>query len=523
MRVDQKKAELGLAAVLFLLALYFWTLPFQENHIPYGDVDSSAHFTLGDYMREIDSAYIELPHYLSFTYYGDANDDRLWYPPQFHAGTAVAQITGGSRYLSLLIFVAITCSLGILSTYLLVRQLFGWLPAFLACFFLIFSTRDIMIYIFGLWPQVVGFAFVPASVYFYYRYTGSYKRGDKSVRYLVAAFALIATSMLMHPQSAMFSLGFVAVYSVVVWLKNKKPSFSIKHAAAGAAILVGLVVILAPMQLSGIIQGGSQELQVQNLDRLFHWYKTPEKNVGMPLSYFSYPEMNSGYWTVPFLAFGLLFLLFRRQDKDLLLISYLITLYIFIHLDVVGMGRTERFLQMEARVFYPIMAVGLVNLPSFFRLPRDVKVLAKYGLAAVFMVLVLAFSMPPAYSQLTEAYTGISRMTPAQIEAAEWLKENTPEEAFIGMNGILPQLNTINKWYRVLAQRAVVYESDLIIPPTNKYYDQLSYMAVDYTHLIALGAQGEEAIARMQQWEQETFTQEQLVYNNNNIRVYKLG
>jgi len=271
-------------------------------------------------------------------------------------------------------------------------------------------------------------------------------------------------------------------------------------------------------------QGSSRGFKVQNLDRLFHWYKVPEVNPGVPESYFSYMDMNGGYWTVPLLFIGLFVLVSRRKNKDLVLISYLITLYVLIHLDIIGMSRTERFLEMEARVFYPIIAIGLVSLTSFFRMPKDMRIKAKYGLALLFIILAVFFNARPAYSQFSTAYGGLGRITPYQIEAGEWIKDNTPEESYFMLNGIIPQLYAKNKWFMVIAQRPVIYDKNMITSPEKVTYNYTEYVVMDYSDITLIGTQGEAFVQQMQEWEQENLIDANAtkIYDKYMVKVFRL-
>src|SRR3989344_5776706 len=96
------KKDVILLIFLYLPALYLWTLPINE--MPFGDVDSSAHFTSGDYMAYTDKSVYKLPYYLipSLGYGG-----YFGYPPQFNAGEAIIQILGGNRIIPVYLFIAV--------------------------------------------------------------------------------------------------------------------------------------------------------------------------------------------------------------------------------------------------------------------------------------------------------------------------------------------------------------------------------------------------------------------------------
>src|SRR3989338_9918967 len=149
MKISGKQVEFLAILIVYLTGLYVWTLPIQRNRLPFGDVDASSHFTIGDYMVTYDKSIAKIPYPVTFRYKGQNNllPDYLWYPPQYWTNTGIAQVLGGERILPPFIVVAIFSSLIVLSSYFLIRSLFGFWPAFLSSFLLMFSTRDYMIYL----------------------------------------------------------------------------------------------------------------------------------------------------------------------------------------------------------------------------------------------------------------------------------------------------------------------------------------------------------------------------------------
>ncbi len=65
-----KKIEALLVALLVLITIYIWTSPFQKNQMPFGDVDSSTHFALGDYSGQKGTTSTQIPPYLKYRYGG---------------------------------------------------------------------------------------------------------------------------------------------------------------------------------------------------------------------------------------------------------------------------------------------------------------------------------------------------------------------------------------------------------------------------------------------------------------------
>src|SRR3989338_8881502 len=161
MIVKANYLEIAAIALLSLCSLWLSTLPIQMTALPFGDVDASSHFTIGDYIVSTDHSVLETPYHIKFRYGGQnsAFPEYLWCPPQYWTNTALAQVFGGERLLPFFILIAFFCSLIVFSSYFLMRSLFGAWVAFLSSFLLIFSTRDYMIYLWGQWPQSLSFAF----------------------------------------------------------------------------------------------------------------------------------------------------------------------------------------------------------------------------------------------------------------------------------------------------------------------------------------------------------------------------
>ncbi|MBW2993528.1 hypothetical protein KY317_03070, partial [Candidatus Woesearchaeota archaeon] len=149
--------EAILILVLFLFSIYMWSLPIKNNPMPYGEVDSAHHFGIADYMNEKDRISDELykPPFLYYSYSfrsilgpGKIGTESP-YSPSFFINEATAQIIGGDRFVSYYLFLSILCISVILSSYFLIRKLFGVVPAFLTALLISASKMDIMTFIMG--------------------------------------------------------------------------------------------------------------------------------------------------------------------------------------------------------------------------------------------------------------------------------------------------------------------------------------------------------------------------------------
>src|SRR3989338_4996244 len=349
MKLSLKKVEIVLLVILYLSALYLWTLPIQNNKLPFGDVDASSHFTIGDYMATYDKSIAKIPYPITFRYHGQNAmfPDYLWYPPQYWTNTGIAQVLGGDRILSPFIIIAIFSSLIIISSYFLIRYLFGFWPAFLSSFLLIFSTRDYIIYLWGQWPQMLSFAFTPLILYSFYKYYENHRENQNRQLYLYVLSLFLAAQFFFHPQGMIASIGALIVFSLILIIKNRKIPFKISHAVIAIILLAFVSAVFAPLNVGEFFaeitaRNGASPNYLQ-FDKLFKWYQGIKNDPGLPDFYFTYNKTHGSleggllsWWTLPFLLTGLFVLTFRRNEKDFLLLSFIISFYFLTRLTVFG-------------------------------------------------------------------------------------------------------------------------------------------------------------------------------------------
>ena len=522
MKINKLYLEIALAVILYLAAIYIWSLPFQKNSMPYGETDSGTHFTLGDYMAQTDKPVYNLPLYLA-TQYGDWNNNKIWYPPQFHVDVSIAQIAGGDRVMSAFLFYAIICSLIVLASYILFRNLFGVLIGFLSSFFIIFSTRDILWYLFGQYPQVASFVYMPVVLYSYYKYVDSFFSEKKKPIYLYITAILLSIQFFFHPQGVVASVLVIIIFSLFTIFKERKFIFDIKHFLV---FLLIIAIVLGPFFSIPLGKESKfrKDLAIGSGEKsdagFFYWTKTPkEPGVGYP-GYYSYSAMN-GIWTVPFVLLGIAFLLVSRKRKEMLLISWLIALYILFHEAIIG-GRAERFIETEAYLFYPLVFIGILGFIGVIKMPDLYKRYAKAGFVALLLILVIFLNGKAVYSQLKGAYgNDLSRITSAQFNAAEFIGEKLPDDAQVYITGTL-SFNK-KKWIWALSHKSMAWQ---VVPVINTIdikncEPKCTHAFVDYSDLALAGA-GKE-INELQEWEKNNLADASLLYDKDNIRVYELG
>ncbi len=528
MKISFSKIEVILVAILFLGALYLWTIPIQKNPMPFGDVDSSSHFTIGDYMVSKDHSIAKIPYPVTFRYKGQNNllPDNLWYPPQYWTNAAIAQILGGQRILPVFILVAFLCLIIALSSYLLIRNLFGFWPAFLSSLLLVFSTRDYMIYLWGQWPQSLSYALTPAVLYCFYAYSKNYMENKNKPIHLYIMSILLAGQFFFHPQGLIASIGALATFLAILIVKWKKLPFKTSHLFLSILIFALVSAAFAPFnigeffyEMGGGDDSGSQR-QIQ-LGKLFDWYHV-KNDAGLPDFYFMYKTAHGSlkkpngllvWWTMPLLIFGTFFLAYRRKNEDCLILAWLVSYYFLTRLTAIGMGsRDIRMFAYEAHIFYPIIAIGLVSLGSFAPRERTRKYL-KYGLIALFILLAIHVNGNSAYQVLKSQKNTIGRINPAQLESAEWIRSNLPEDAHIYDFGTAGYQNYAAKikWLMALSQRHFII---------NDYEQNLTnYVYFDYTD--AINTRDQNYVDLIMEIEKQ-FVNSTVLYNKNNIRVYKV-
>lgn len=523
MKIGFKKVEFILVAILYLSALYIWTLPLHNNKMPFGDVDASSHFTIGDYIITYDKSIAKIPYPITFRYKGqnDLFPDYLWYPPQYWTSTGIAQVLGNERLLPVFIIVAVFSSLIILSSYFLIRSLFGFWPAFLSSFLLIFSTRDYMIYLWGQWPQSLSFAFTPLVLYCFFQY---YKESQSKPIYIYFMAVFLSGQFFFHPQGMIASIAALMIFILLIAIKGKKLPFRIKHLIIPIILFAFISAAFAPLNVGEFFTSLSEkqsDVKSYQFDKLFKWYQGIKNDPGLPDFYFTYNKTHGSlqngllsWWTLPFLLIGLLAMAYRRKKEDLLMLSWFASFYFLTRLVVFGLGtRDIRMFAYEAHVLYPIIAIGLLSISSF-PISSTFNKYLKYGLIAVFLILAVTVNGKSAYDVLEGQQYSIGRINPWQLEAADWIRSNLEADADIYAIGTFgyEYFGAKVKWLNALSQRHFLINREELI--------MTDYIFFDYTDAILL--RNQNYMSALQGIE-KNFANATAVYDKNNIKVYKVA
>lgn len=551
LRLDSKIVGAAAVAVLFLVSLFLWTLPFQQNKLPFGEGDSAWHFAIGDKISSSDKAEFRLPYYVGIWYYGF---NRILgpfapeYPPSSHVNYALVQLFGGERFVPVLIYRAFASFLGAFAVFFVISRLFGVLPGFLAGLGLSFSVREQMTYLFGQQPTLTALVITPVTTYAWYKFLSSFydkegaSSGKGNVIYLFIAVALLLSQYMLHVQGFAASMVFIAVFTALMAIRFRKLPLS--RANIPYLVISALAFLAVAAPFAAIYLGAPENAPVFKFSRLFEWGISPDYLVG------SYPPAFTAFsaeypkFVLPFLFSGLVLLairlfLVKSNVRELFLLSWLIGVYIILHMDVFllsNLARLARMLVLENYVFYSLIALSVAWLPStvssILKLDRRIVSAAAYSLAAVLVISLVMTSGKAAYSSLKDAYPGIARVTPAESEFAEWLGANVPEKSYIydPTTRIMGQWRYAKiRWMLAISQRHIGTNDFGTISDTGHgYVDKDNvYFLFDYSDAALLASspdyrqQAEALASQLQQVEVSMFNGASPLYDTNNIRLYR--
>ncbi len=517
--------DIILPVILFLVAFYVWTLPIQSSPLPFGEGDAAWHFGIGDYISSGDRTIDRLPSYIGFWYYlfnPVVGPNALEYPPSNHINYAFMQAFAGERFVPVYIYKAITSFLGVFAVYFLVRKLYGSIAAFVAGFGMVFSSREIMTYLWGQQPTLISIVIIPAVLYAFYMYTASLFDGKPKSVYLYMTALLLASQYLLHIQGVIVSVVIMAVFSAAMLVKHRKlPARHINFIHAAVCVLILLAVALP---FINIYLGPESDIAGRgSFGRLFSWVIDSKLQQGAyPDAYFSFSH-NYSLLLLPFVLAGVAFIILRRKDQDLLMISWLAGIYVVLHLDVVigaSIVRVARMLVAEPQVFFSLAAVGAVSLPGLIRVPGVSRQYLKLGLSAVVVIVVLSTIGIGSYSFLRGSYQGMARVSQEELDAANWIALNTNDDAVIFNMGTIsyPKM----RFMHVLSQRFTSNK-----PSGFSFFGSGKYPGVnltpthyvfDYSDIVKLGAN--EQASQLYALEQQLNATK--VYDRGNVRVYEV-
>jgi hypothetical protein len=541
------KIDVIVLTLLFLTAFYIWTAPLKDNQLPYGEADESYHFMVGDYQGQNDEVIRnKLPEYIGYRYYDKSAlgpFTPMMLPPS-HLNLGIIQIIGGDRIVPVFIYEAIVSFMAMFAVYFITRKLFGTIVAAAASFGMIFSFRSYMTYLWGQWPSLTSITIIPITIYVFYKYLVGYFNGEKDNKLLIVLLLLALSQYVLHLQGFIMSALVILVMLIVFSIKYKKIPLGKKNIKW--VVIVGGVFLVVFFLTYQVYFAHSSYAQVStgnvlNFERIFSWYFDPGEAEGYSPDFKSFNGEYGQLLLIPFVL-GLIYLwLNRKNDKYLLLVSWLIGIYIALHLDVFlgsPLSRVVRFYIAESQLFFILIILGVMSIPVYFKLNKSVKDLLKLGLIVLLMIF-MAFSIgDKAQDNLSKSYEGLARITPQQYELSEWIKEESPEDSVFYIIGTLTYPK--ERFIHALSMRPMFMGKGSLkdgMDSINGRIDEVNdAMNLDYpylvpTHIIfdysdlAYLANNENymnQINALKGYEQYITEGTEVVYEKDNIRVYKL-
>jgi len=460
---------------------------------------------------------------------------------------------------------AIFASAILISVFFVINRLFGFLPAILSSFMLTFSMRDILPYLWGQWPERFAYAFIPLVLYCFYMYYTTYSKEKSKPIYLYIMSLLLAINVFVHPLVFFHSLVGLFILGIALIVKERKIHFNLKHIGLSLLLFLAFFAIF-PYQTGNVIVSFTESFAGSDVpyerkhsisSRLLQWAPPPEDFVGsVPALYFSFEDM-IGYWGFSkeklqginpnspffkklsvnltnlifiFLILGILILLLRRERRDIFILAWLVSLYIIIHRDIFGNTPfLHRSLSATAHIFFPIIAIGALSIFSLIKMPKMYRFFLKYGAAILIVAFTIIYNFPSAFSTLDNAYNSpFLRLNPAQIEVSEWLRDNVPENLNVSVIGTPVDISQKIWWMASYSHKASSWfegfyvwsnEDEETKEKVARNHILNDYIVFDYTDISLLSDRS--FVERWSAFEQQNFGGHTLLYNKNNIRVYK--
>ena len=543
-------SELIFLTLLFISAFYLWSIPLQKNPMPYSEHDGAYIFAYGDDMAYKDKTYWitgNNPLSTSFWYarYQEKYGPRsAYYPPTYNMDYAFAEIFGGARIVPAFIFIIISCTLGMFSIYLLIRKLYGTQIAMVVAISMLFSFREIMYYLWGQRHNLFAFVYIPIAIYSLYCYLKSFYEKKEKIVYLYLYSLMLLATYLAHLSATAFLAPFTLMlisYFIIKYRRLPIQKKNIKHYLIISAILGVIIVLFFNTYFagSGLESKGEDTLNFATLSK---WLDRPDDNYNTNPVVLDYKDNYISIYTIIFLIAGITYMLIRRRDEDWVIIIAIVTLYLMFHLHFFGLSdknnyRIARFLMVESYFFYTALVVGILTIPDYFKIPAKVKRYIKYVLIIAYVIILVSTQGIKAYNTLSESYPEIMRITPNQLELANWIEQHIPPTSALDIRGTLTYPKA--RYIQVLSRRVIHYSDEY---PEKRYVIfkgiikegmnvpreyvngtdwiiSIDYIIFDYSDLMLLGAQAD--INQLQQMEKEVAKNATLLYDKNNIKVYR--
>jgi asparagine N-glycosylation enzyme membrane subunit Stt3 len=486
-KIDEypSKYWITLLSIIFILGFMVRIMPYAMHPgVVYGQYDAAYHYqasrliSLGDYPRDCPGCLDIKSQFGGY-----------YYPPGFHTVTALLSIISflPPEHVVFLASAFLDCML-ILTVFLLIRELYGVTPALSSAAIVALSTRNILSVFWGQWPSFFGMSFIPLIILYGYR--GLYRRRD-----MFTCGIICGLGFTVYPQWALHALGVVVLLHTI---NVKKIGFGETVTRLGFLIFPFMLISTPTYYfmkdyVEGRLIGFDGAL---DFNRFLSWYPPLtglQESYGYPNHWFSLDI----YSFAALLLFGVGVLgcfVCRHDMKFQVSALNLLVFYIFAHMDALGLASMDRVItHHHIEILVPALFV-----PCAYSIGRK-----KYGaiMRALIISLTLLYIISQSHSLVplsSRVYPPETRLSSYGLEAALWMRENTPEVSTIKYLGALPDLNL--KWFNAVSDRRIVDFRD-----DGSYYERVridvvkpDYIIFDYsTNFIKPGERNMHTIRMM--------------------------
>jgi asparagine N-glycosylation enzyme membrane subunit Stt3 len=495
-------------SIVFIVGLLLRLGPYiREPNLPYGEGDAAYHFQMskliaeGGYPQEFNHI-LDMPgvRYGSYVY-----------PPVTHTGMALLKLISGANQLTAsFIYVAFMDSLLIATTFLLVKELFGYTAGIASSLIISVSKRNIQSLLWGQWPSLAGMVFIPLILLY----------GIKSLRdsrYAKLCGLFCGLSFLTYPQSTGYSL-FVLSLIYVSRRVQIKPKTLKKLLTSFTVVFIVLALPTAPK----IVQYFSSENVKAagfSVSRLAEWYPSVKPGVrffeGYPPSWFN-PLLVYDKVLLALVLLSLTALFFNNNDRRVFASANILVFYLITHSDVFGLSPDRVVRQFNSEVLLFAFIIPMVFTVEKAGLRKYFFVVAVLLVSAYFLSRVNSL-MPLLYN----TYSPKMRLTPREYEAGVWLKRNTHPDSIILFQGKV--YGPVTRWIAAVSDRRIATYSDNKIDFDGIVFNVSlpDYVLLDYTPLVLPPEERTQNTLIMYALEQQLMNYTTLVYENDEIAVRK--
>lgn len=335
----------------------------------------------------------------------------IYYPPLFHFILASlsyifkADPFQVARFLQPILAFSVVLSFSYIG-YRLYGLAVGVLSGFFIFYTMLFHRALLPI------PETLAMVFLPLSVYYYYH---SSKVHD--YRYAVLAGILCGLTLLTHTLSAAILALIIVLCTIILKYRSKK-SVSKYFAIFWAAALIIAALWWAPLLLKyGFV---------------FH---NPQTTLLNPSGYLTTLFKTFGVLTLIFALIGIFLLIKKRQEKDVIMLSWFLSLLIISNAYLLGFHiLIDRILNFA--IFPAVVAAALALTYMKTRLDKK-----------WYMVLVSLLVIGAIIFAFTSAVTMKPLVSSPQQDVAEWFKTNGDKEKVVVSltNGTDPVIVSISR------------------------------------------------------------------------------